>query len=102
MISVFIKRGNLEHMLAQAKELPETKQESTGADLSLAPSEGPEPCCTLISDTKPPQLEGSKCLFKAIYCHPAYLTYTHSTSCETPGWMNHKLESRLPGEISTI
>ena len=29
---------------------------------------------------------------------PAYLTYMQSTSCEVPGWMNHKLESRLPGE----
>ena len=37
---------------------------------------------------------------KAIYCYPAYLTYMQSTSCETQGWMNHKLESRLPGEIS--
>ena len=37
---------------------------------------------------------------KAVYCHPAYLTYTQSTSCEIPGWMKHKLESRLPGEIS--
>ena len=38
---------------------------------------------------------------KAVYCHPAYLTYMQSTSCEMPGWMNHKLESRLPEEIST-
>ena len=37
---------------------------------------------------------------KAVYCHPAYLTYMQSTSCEMPGWMKHKLESRLP-EIST-
>ena len=37
---------------------------------------------------------------KAIYCHPAYLNYMQSTSCETPGWMNLKLESRLLGEIS--
>ena len=37
---------------------------------------------------------------KAVYCHPAYLTYMQSTSCKMPGWMNHKLESRLPGEIS--
>ena len=37
---------------------------------------------------------------KAVYCHPAYLTYMQSTSCEIPGWMKHKLESRLPGEIS--
>ena len=39
---------------------------------------------------------------KAIYCHPAYLTTMQSTSCKMPGWMNHKLESRQLGEISTI
>ena len=39
---------------------------------------------------------------KAVYCHPAYLTYMQSTSCEMAGWMKHKLESRLPGEISII
>ena len=38
---------------------------------------------------------------KAVYCHPAYLTYMQSISCEMPGWMKHKLKSRLPGEIST-
>ena len=38
---------------------------------------------------------------KAVYCHSAYLTYIQSTSCEILGWMNHKLESRLLGEIST-
>ena len=37
---------------------------------------------------------------KAVYCHPDYLTYMQSTSCEMLGWMKHKLESRLPGEIS--
>ena len=37
---------------------------------------------------------------KAIYCHPAYLTYMKSTSCEMLGWMKHKPESRFPGEIS--
>ena len=37
---------------------------------------------------------------KAIYCHPAYLTSMQSTSCEMPGWMKQKLESRLQGEIS--
>ena len=36
---------------------------------------------------------------KAIYCHPAYLTYMQNTSWEMLGWMKHKLESRLPGEI---
>ena len=38
---------------------------------------------------------------KAVYCHPAYLTYMQSTSCEMPGWMKQKLESRLLGELST-
>ena len=37
---------------------------------------------------------------KVVYCHPAYLTYMQSTSWETLDWMKHKLESRLPGEIS--
>ena len=39
-----------------------------------------------------------KGVVKAVYCHPAYLTYMQSTSCEIPGWMKHKLESRLSGE----
>ena len=38
---------------------------------------------------------------KIVYCHPAYLTYRQSTSCEMLSWMNHKLESKLPEEIST-
>ena len=49
------------------------------------------------------QLTGSKWekeYVKAVYCHTAYLTYMLSTSCEMPGWMNHKLESRLLGEIT--
>ena len=37
---------------------------------------------------------------KVVYCHPAYSTYTQSTSCEMPGWMKHKLESRLLQETS--
>ena len=37
---------------------------------------------------------------KAVYCHPAYLTYIQGTSCEMLVWMKHKLELRLPGEIS--
>ena len=37
---------------------------------------------------------------KAVYCHPAYLTYMLSISCEMLGCMKHKLESRLLGEIS--
>ena len=37
---------------------------------------------------------------KAVFCHPAYLTYMQSISCEMLGWMKHKLESRFLGEIS--
>ena len=43
-----------------------------------------------------------KVYMKAVYCHPAYLTSTQSTSWETLDWKKHKLESRLPGEISII
>ena len=38
--------------------------------------------------------------FEVVYCHLAYLTYMQSTLCEILGWMKHKLESRLPGEIA--
>ena len=38
---------------------------------------------------------------KGVYCYPAYLIYVQSTSCETLDWLSHKLESRLPGEITT-
>ena len=37
---------------------------------------------------------------KAVYCHPAFFSYMQSTFCEVPGWMKHKLDSRLLGEIS--
>ena len=37
---------------------------------------------------------------KAVYCHSAYLTFMQSTSFKMPGWMKHKLESRLQGEMS--
>ena len=50
-----------------------------------------------------PQRTGSKLgkkYVKAVYCHPAYLTYMQSTSWEMPGWMKHELESRLLGELS--
>ena len=40
---------------------------------------------------------GKECV-KAVYCHPAYLTYMQNTSCETLGWMKPKMKSRLPGE----
>ena len=48
------------------------------------------------------QLIGSKLekeYNKGVYCHPAYLTYRQSTSCKILGWMSHKLELRLPGEV---
>ena len=44
--------------------------------------------------------QSGKGVIKAVYCHPAYLTYMQSTSCEMLGWMKHNLESKLPGEIS--
>ena len=55
----------------------------------------------LESDTE--QWTGSnlgKEYHKAVYCHPAYLTYMQSISCEMPGGINHKLKSTLPEEIS--
>ena len=45
-----------------------------------------------------PKLE--KEYVKTVYCHHAYLTYIQGTSCEIPAWMNHKLKSRLLGEVS--
>ena len=53
-------------------------------------------------ETDMEQWTGSKLrkeYIKAIYCHPAYLTYMQSALCEIPSWMNHKLESRLSREI---
>ena len=63
-------------------------------------------CMQLKNQQLEPDMEqqtGSKLgkeYVKAVYCHPAYLTYMQSTSGKMPGWMKHKLESRLPGEIS--
>ena len=54
-------------------------------------------------ETDREQQTGSKLgkdYIKAVYCHPVYLTYLQSTSCEMLGWMKHKLESRLLREIS--
>ena len=44
--------------------------------------------------------KSGKKYIKAVHCHPAYLTYMQSISCEMLGWMKHKLESRFAGEIS--
>ena len=62
----------------------------------------------LYADQKATELDleqqtGSKSgkeYIKAVCCHPDYLTYMQSSSCKIPGWRKHKLESRLPGEIS--
>ena len=62
---------------------------------------GQEATC-IESDMK--QLTGSKLekeYNKAIYYHSAYFTYMQSASCKMQDWINHKLEPRLPGEIST-
>ena len=65
-----------------------------------------ETCMKLKKQQLKPDMEqqtGSKLrkeYIKAVYCHPASLTYMQCTWCEMPGWMKHKLESRLPGEIS--
>ena len=63
--------------------------------------------CAGQEATAEPEIEqtGSKLgkeYVKAVYCHPAYLTSMQSTSYKMPGWMKHKLESRLPGEISDM
>ena len=47
-------------------------------------------------------LKFGKEYIKVVYCYPAYFTSMQSTSCEMLGRMSHELESRLPGEISTI
>ena len=44
--------------------------------------------------------KSGKAYFKALYCHPDYLTFMQRTSCKMLGWMKHKLESRFPAEIS--
>ena len=53
-------------------------------------------------DMEQQTFKSGKEYIKAEYYHPAYLTYMQSTSREMSGWMKHKLESRLPGEISII
>ena len=65
-----------------------------------------EACMQIKKQQLEPHMEqwtGSKLrkeYVKAAYCHPAYLTYTQSTSYKMPAWLKHKLKSRLPGEIS--
>ena len=57
-----------------------------------------------VTESDMEQWTGSKLgkeYIKAVYCHPIYLTSLQSVSCEMPGWMKLKLESRLLEEIST-
>ena len=61
--------------------------------------EGQEAAVRTWNDRLVPDQERSTYI-KAVCCHPAYLACMQSTSCEMPGWVKHKLESRLPGEIS--
>ena len=62
-----------------------------------------ETCMQVRKQQLEPDMEqqtGSKLgkeFVKAVYCHPAYLTYMQSTSCKMLGWMKHKVESGLPG-----
>ena len=63
--------------------------------------------CTQVrmQQLKPDMEQQTRCKLgkenvKAVYCHPACLTYIQSTSYKMPGWMKHKMESRLSGEIS--
>ena len=60
---------------------------------------GQEEIHTTVHGTRTGSKLGNEYI-RAVYCHPTYLNYVQSTSCKMPGWMNHKLESRLPGEIS--
>ena len=71
----------------------------------------PDPTCLLrnlyagqeATELEMEQQIGSKLgkeYVKAVYCHPAYLTYMQSVSCEILGWIKHKLESRLLGKMS--
>ena len=53
-------------------------------------------------DMKKTSSKLGKKYIKAVYPHPSYLICMQSTSCEMPGWMRHKLESRFPGDISII
>ena len=49
---------------------------------------------------KKQQLEPYMEYVKSVYCHPAYLTYTHSTACKLPEWMKHKLETPMLDECT--
>ena len=81
--------------------------ENSSRDGNTRPLDLPREICTQVKEEQlEPDMEqqtGSKLgkeYVKAVYYHPAYLTYMQSTSYKMPGWMKHKLESRFLGEIS--
>ena len=82
------------------------KLENSSRDGNTRPPDLPPEKSVFIKQQLEPDMEqqtGSKLgkeYFRVIYCHPAYLTSMQSTSCKMLGWMKHKLESRLLGEIS--
>ena len=90
---------------------PLTVEYSTGKFLKIWEYQTTSPAsCKTCMQIKKQQLEpymeqwtvfkSGKEYAKAVHCHPAYLTYIQNTSWEMPCWIKHKLESRLPGEIS--
>ena len=87
-------------------DVDHNKLENSSRDGNTRPPHLPPQNLYAGQETTEPDMEqwtGStlgKEYVKAIYCYLAYLTYMQSTSCEMPGWMRHKLESRLLGEIS--
>ena len=90
-------------MCRSQQTVENSSRDGKNRPLDLPPE---KPACRSNSQQLEPDTEqrtvskSRKEYFKTVYCHPAYLTYIQSTSCEMPGWMEHKLESILPGEIS--
>ena len=81
----FWKMGISDHLICLLRNL------YTGQEVTVKTDHGATDCS-----------KSGKEYVKAIYCHSAYLTHMQSTSCEMLGWKKHKLELRLPGEISII
>ena len=86
----------------------QTVENSSRDGNTRPPDLSPEKCMQVKKQQLEPEMKQQTGLklgkeyVKAVYCHHAYLTYIQSTSGETLGWMKHKLESSLPGEISII
>ena len=83
MRKIFKEMGIKEHLTCLLRNLYAGQEATVRTDM------GQQTCSKL-----------GKEYVKAVYCHPVYLTYMQSTSCDMPGWMKHKLESRLPEEKS--